>query len=107
MSSSLEIVQAWSDLLTKDDIEGAANLVADDIIMKTPKGTCEGKDQWKKDAPTDKKEGVKWEAFEQGDTNTQVVCNGSKKIGFLSITVKRTIELNESGKIVSIVLKKK
>jgi hypothetical protein len=107
MPTSLEIVQEWSDLLNKGDIEGAASLVADELYMKTPKGTVAGKEKWMEEVPTILKEGIAWEAFAQGTTDTQVVCDGTKKLGFLKVKILRTIELNENGKLVSIVFQKK
>jgi hypothetical protein len=106
MTSSLEIVQEWSDLLDKGDYDGAASLVADEIYMKTPKGTVEGKEKWLEEAPKIQKEGIAWEAFAQGATETQVVCDGSKRIVFVNVKVTRTIQLNEHG-ICSIVVTKK
>jgi hypothetical protein len=107
MASSLEIVQEWSDMLDKGDFAAAGNLVADDMYLETPKGKIEGKAKWLEEAPKVQKEGVTWEALTKGATDTQVVCDGSKKIVFLNVKVMRVFELNDNGKIISIVINKK
>jgi hypothetical protein len=58
MTSSLEIVQEWSDMLDKGDFAAAGNLVADDMSLETPKGKTEGKAKWLEEVPKVQKEGI-------------------------------------------------
>lgn len=106
MSSPLDIVKAWEDLISAGKFDEAADLVAEDISTVSPKASSSGKAKWKASVPDSVKNGVKWDAATAGEHDRQIITNGSKKVGLMTVKVKRVIEVNEAGKIQSVIVSK-
>lgn len=104
MENDLTTARKFDEFLKRDDVDGAADLLADDFIFFAPRRTV-AKAEWKakfldhkKDAPDyDSKFGLK---------DGKVQREGTKKAGFLKVKVVQTLQFEEGGKIKSISVRK-
>jgi hypothetical protein len=102
--SAVELVKRFDVLMATKNFDRAAELLEDDIVVTTPMGTKD-KTQW---LASVKKEGPpNYEEPEEGSDELEVVTNGSKRMGFITVKVIRTMLVNDSKtKINSLVLRK-
>ena len=92
------IVTKFHALVAEGKFEEAAEMLADDFSMTTPKGNYPSKKEWLERFP---KEGANGPVFEKEikvDGN-KVVRKGSKKIGFMTFHVNETNTVNDAGQI--------
>jgi hypothetical protein len=109
MSSSLDIVKNMMDLCEAGKFDEAAELLADDVKVAAPSGPMNGissKAEWTTTVKKHHKSGPKWGTPREGDNDKQVVMDGTVKVLFVTMKVKRTIDVNDAGKIQTIVAAK-
>lgn len=99
---SLDIVQEYDRLVQASDIDAAAKHIADDVSAFSPRGSYTGIENWRAAMIHLETDRVDWTDFEQGENENEFVCSAVKKLGFVKVSIKRTITLNDDNKIQSI-----
>ena len=99
----LETGRAFVHLLdVNKDYNAAAQMLSCDFEFVSPKFNAKDKGDWLTNFPTVHKDGPIFEELTEGDHDLQVVRKGTKKIGFVNISLKEILEFNEAGEIMSI-----
>lgn len=104
LQSSMETVQEWMELLSKGNFDEAAEFLVEDVKAVSPKTRVEGKENWRDAIPAVIKKGPTWDDPIPGDHESQVITNGTMKVGFVTVKCRRVIELNREGQIQAIVV---
>jgi len=100
--SAVEVMQTFQRHVDSKDFDQAAQLVADNAEISTPFG-AKTKAQFLKDLQGS---GPVWGAIGAGHHERQCVTHGVRKMGFIKIPLKRVVDINEEGKLQSIVITK-
>ena len=102
-SSSLQTVSNFVNLLDGQmQYQAASNLLVDDFKFLTPRDSFHSRSDWLKGFPKVHKDAPIFEDPVPGSHDNQVLRNGKKKLGFLTINLVETYELNDDGKITQI-----
>ena len=99
----LDVVRSLDEMIDQGDFERAAQLIADDAVISTPFGK-KTKEQFLQTLQGRSR--PVWSATRVGDDERQCISQGTRKLGFLSIKVKRIIEINSENKIDKIAVTK-
>jgi hypothetical protein len=103
--SALDVVKNMMDLCEAGKFDEAAETLADDVKVTAPSGPMNGissKAEWITTMKKHHKSGPKWGPPRVGDNDNQVVMDGTVKVLFVTLNVKRTIVVNDAGKIQTI-----
>ena len=101
-----ETATEFEELVQNEQYEQASSLLADDFVFRTPAHEYQGKNDWlehfpiaHKDMPT-----MAFGEFEKcAKKSNRIERKGTKKSAFLTMTIKQVVEVNDAGKIKSIV----
>lgn len=100
---ALGIVSKFVVLLDKEkDYSAAASLLVDDFEFITPRHCFHGKDDWLENFPLVHADSPIFEKPIPGAQGNEILRKGKKKMGFLTLSMVETYQLNEAGKIKSI-----
>jgi hypothetical protein len=102
--SSLDVVSKFTTLLDQDKKyqEAADFLEKERFQFTSPKANFNGTKDWLHRFPKVHKNAPTFSELKPGAHANQVIRDGTKKVGFLTIHLRETYELNEDGKIVRI-----
>ena len=98
----LDVVQSFDEMIDQRDFEKAAYLVADDVVISTPFGK-KSKERFLRELQGSR---PVWSASEPGDDEHQCISQGTRKLGFLTVKLKRVVEVNACNKIDKITVTK-
>ena len=99
----LDVVRSLDERIDQCDFERAAQLIADDAVISTPFGK-KTKEQFLQTLQGRSR--PVWSDTRVGDDERQCISQGTRKLGFLTIKVKRVIEINSENKIDKIAVTK-
>ena len=101
-----ETANEFDALIQHEQYEEASDLLADDFVFQTPAHNYRGKKDWLKKFPRAHKDmpTMSFGEYEASDNHTnQIERRGTKKIAFINITIRQVVEVDDEGKIKSIV----
>lgn len=100
-----ETFEAWDALINAQDIEKAAEYVAESVVMETPKGNKEGIEAWKFEMKKIGAGAPHWTNHRLGVSENTIVSDGIKKRMMITIKLKRILTI-ENGKFTKIFISK-
>jgi CRISPR/Cas system CSM-associated protein Csm4 (group 5 of RAMP superfamily) len=104
-----ETANHFENLVQSHKYEEASSLLADDFLFRSPMHNFQGKKDWLKKFPKAHKNIpiIPFGDFEKSQNGSnQIERRGKKKVAFVTVTVKQVIEVDEHGKIKSIIASK-
>lgn len=102
-NTNLETGRAFVQLLdVNKDYNAAAQVLVDNFEFSSPKFKAKGKDEWLTKFPEMHKDTPIFGDLEEGDHELQLICKGSKKVGFSTFPLKELLEFNADGKVANI-----
>jgi len=101
MSSSLDIANKFNGLLDEGKFEEASTMLTDDFEFSNPRDKFD-KAAWIKEFPALHKDPPKFEDFQPGSNDKELVGKGKKRIAMINFSVKETWIFTDDGKIKTI-----
>ena len=101
--AATDVVTTFQELIDQKEFDQAALLVTEDAEISTPFGK-KTKEQFLKDL---RGNGPVWGESAPGDHAKQCITEGTRKIGFIKVNLKRVVEINEDNQICKITVSKK